>query len=427
MSISGSLAKINKDVNKSTSKVFNNGNKKPGKLGGMVDSVSGIQKNVAGTVVGVGNIVAKAAGTFGGKLGQKLANSLTGSTKIDYKPKNEKAFVGGLEGFYNQFSGLSQNLPDVLDPFNTFECSFTFFPSVQSVKFVKTLTKTQKATWIENSAGSEKIQDNIKNGTVTAKTLSTNETIKEETIVGSLLSKLSFKNIGYQDEYENGCPKQLSEEKRENTFSDLEYDSNVGETVKTEYENIETISRYDISKDFFINLGIYIQKVALPNVQIEGGEDVQTLMGKFPIPGKIVAPSDNTFSMDILNVRSPIIENIFYTWMRETTLPTWQYKSQPFTTALISFDFSEHCNIKYHFVGCRPTHVQLIQPDQAPVQNLTRNVQFTFDYMTIEKVETSQESKKQSKANMSSGAKNGNSKSNLANGALFSAINTLKL
>jgi hypothetical protein len=47
--------------------------------------------------------------------------------------------------------------------------------------------------------------------------------------------------------------------------------------------------------------------------------------------------------------------------------------------------------------------------------------------MTIEKVETSQESKKQSKANMSSGAKNGNSKSNLANGALFSAINTLKL
>ena len=116
-----------------------------------------------------------------------------------------------------------------------------------------------------------------------------------------------------------------------------------------------------------INLGIYIQKVALPNVQIESGEDVQTLMGKFPIPGKIVAPSDNTFSMDIINVSSPIIENIFYPWMRETTLPSWLYNSQPFTTALISFDFSEHCNIKYHFVGCRPTHVQLIQPDQAPV------------------------------------------------------------
>jgi hypothetical protein len=47
--------------------------------------------------------------------------------------------------------------------------------------------------------------------------------------------------------------------------------------------------------------------------------------------------------------------------------------------------------------------------------------------MTIEKIKTSQTTKKQTKTNMSSGAKNGNSKSNLANGALFSAINTLKL
>jgi hypothetical protein len=47
--------------------------------------------------------------------------------------------------------------------------------------------------------------------------------------------------------------------------------------------------------------------------------------------------------------------------------------------------------------------------------------------MTIEKVESSQTTKKQTNTNMSSGSKNGNSKSNLANGALFSAINTLKL
>lgn len=395
MSISGSLAKINKDVNKSTSKVFNNGNKKPGKLGGMVDSVSGIQKNVAGTVVGVGNIVAKAAGTFGGKLGQKIANSLTGSTKIQYKSKNEKVFFGGLEGFYNQFSGLSQNLPDVIDPFNTFECSFTFFPNIVSIV---------KTTEIKQS------------GQIDGEEVYSIEGIDEpeQTSVTTILGKLipSIKNTKTET--------QVVE------YSSIDIDDSNNSTTHTNVikEDIKTVST---NQDMIINLGIYIQKVALPNVQIESGEDVQTLMGKFPIPGKIVAPSDNTFSMDIINVSSPIIENIFYPWMRETTLPSWLYNSQPFTTALISFDFSEHCNIKYHFVGCRPTHVQLIQPDQAPVQNLTRNVQFTFDYMTIEKVESSQVSKKQSKANMSSGAKNGNSNSNLANGALFSAINTLKL
>jgi hypothetical protein len=47
--------------------------------------------------------------------------------------------------------------------------------------------------------------------------------------------------------------------------------------------------------------------------------------------------------------------------------------------------------------------------------------------MTIDTYEIEQSTKKQSKTSMSSSAKNGNSNSNLANGALFSAINTLKL
>lgn len=420
MSISGSLVKINKDVNKSTSKVFNNGNKKPGKLGGMVDSVSGIQKNVAGTVVGVGNIVAKAAGTFGGKLGQKLANSLTGSTKIDYKPKNEKAFFGGLEGFYNQFSGLSQNLPDVIDPLNTFECSFTFSPSVQVAKDVtKIYTQEIKRTVDFNPQYiGDKISDEEITNTKTQK-------IKDGTIIGKLLTDLKFKDIQCDVDYVDIS--KLIQYKKLDESADIQYDSSIEANIEITKEKIEEVRRENIYKDFYINLGIYIQRVSLPNIQIDGGEDVQSMIGKFPIPGKIVQPSDNTFSMDIINIKSPIIENIFYPWMRETTLPEWQYSSQPFTTALISFDFTEHCNIRYYFAGCRPTHIQLIQPDQSPVQNLTRNVQFTFDYMTIDTYEIKHSTKKQSKSSMSSSAKNGNSNSNLANGALFSAINTLKL
>ena len=142
MSISGSLAKTNTSVGKNTSKVFNNGNKKLGKLGGITDSVSGIQKNVAGTVVGVGNIVAKAAGALGFN---GLANSLTGSTQIKYDNKmKESQFSSGLRGFYNQFSGISLNQVDRVDPFNTFECEFRFFPNVGNVDVTKIRENHQK-------------------------------------------------------------------------------------------------------------------------------------------------------------------------------------------------------------------------------------------------------------------------------------------
>jgi hypothetical protein len=106
--------------------------------------------------------------------------------------------------------------------------------------------------------------------------------------------------------------------------------------------------------DIAVNLGIYIQRVVIPNIQIEGGEDVTTLLGKFPVPGNLVIPDNNTFSMEIVNVEQPIIENVFYPWMRETTLPKWSYEGQPYTTARITIDFTEHANVVYYFYGCRP-------------------------------------------------------------------------
>ena len=109
-----------------------------------------------------------------------------------------------------------------------------------------------------------------------------------------------------------------------------------------------------------LDLGIYIQKVTLPNVQIEGGDQSTTPVGKFPIPGNLVMPDNTNFSMEIVNVQAPIIENVFYPWMRETTLPWWSYDEQPFTTATITFDFTEHSNAIYRFFGCRPIQIQLI-------------------------------------------------------------------
>ena len=42
MALDTKLAKIDQNVATQTSKVFNNGDRKPGKLGGMIQSVSGI-------------------------------------------------------------------------------------------------------------------------------------------------------------------------------------------------------------------------------------------------------------------------------------------------------------------------------------------------------------------------------------------------
>jgi hypothetical protein len=64
--------------------------------------------------------------------------------------------------------------------------------------------------------------------------------------------------------------------------------------------------------------------------------------------------------MEIVNVTDLVIENVFYPWMRETTLPFWTYDAQPYTTATITIDFTDHSNTIYEFYGCRPTQIQLI-------------------------------------------------------------------
>lgn len=139
-------------------------------------------------------------------------------------------------------------------------------------------------------------------------------------------------------------------------------------------------------------------------------------------------PSSNTFSIEIINLNSPTQENIFYPWMQETRLPTWVYEDMPFTKATISFDFGEHSNIRYNFFGCFPVQIQLLQPNQAPSQNMTRQVTFAFDFMTIDNV-TNQYSQQATNMYVATGEgkKNGSSLSKLANSALFSAANTFKL
>lgn len=62
-------------------------------------------------------------------------------------------------------------------------------------------------------------------------------------------------------------------------------------------------------------------------MSVQGTEETTTPMGKFPIPGNILGADNNNLNMEIVNVKNPILEEIFYPWMRETTLPRWSYET----------------------------------------------------------------------------------------------------
>jgi len=60
---------------------------------------------------------------------------------------------------------------------------------------------------------------------------------------------------------------------------------------------------------------------------MEDGGVSDTFLGKFPLNGKSVGPDNNTLQMSILNTKVPLLERIFYPWLREVTLPYWSYET----------------------------------------------------------------------------------------------------
>lgn len=92
------------------------------------------------------------------------------------------------------------------------------------------------------------------------------------------------------------------------------------------------------------------------------GGTIDTMMGTFPTNGAIVKPAQNSFQMNVINTKAPLMERLFYPWMKEVTLPYWSYDKQPYTTATIKVDFKKHSDFKYVFVGCRPTNITTLEP-----------------------------------------------------------------
>lgn len=100
--------------------------------------------------------------------------------------------------------------------------------------------------------------------------------------------------------------------------------------------------------------------MSVPHITAEDNSTIVNSVGSFPVNGTIVRPDNNQLQMEIINTKIALHERIFYPWMREVTLPFWSYDTQPYTTATITVDYSEHNNVKYVFSGCRPVKINTI-------------------------------------------------------------------
>lgn len=137
----------------------------------------------------------------------------------------------------------------------------------------------------------------------------------------------------------------------------------------------------DGKKLLFENFQFYAQNVIIPNFTSPADKNIESAMGTFVTQKLFLTPDSQTFTLEIINTKKPILENVFLPWMREVQSPQWVYPTHPYTKGTFELDMTSHNNIKYRFLGCRPTSIASINPSHELPSSLTRQLTLTFDFM----------------------------------------------
>ena len=167
-------------------------------------------------------------------------------------------------------------------------------------------------------------------------------------------------------------------------------DGSVGKTTFLDYvargnllaEDGMGASSGPIKPQLVLDLSYYVQNAVVPALLTDGVEDIKTMVGSYPVSGMFVRPAQNSYQLTVINTKVPLIERVFYPWMREVTLPYWSYDEQPYTTANVEISFEKHADFRYLFVGSRPTQFEALTPTND-LPTPTRNITFTFDHMFV--------------------------------------------
>lgn len=275
-----------------------------------------------------------------------------------------------LKDFLAKFSDSSGKHVNQLNPLNTFEVSFKFHPTLGDLE-KETVPKDDREWY-------EKLGSSLKNSAIgAAKNLVNNA-------MGGLLGSL------FNDE--NAVKNMKENYSDAGKYSFMHYLAAANLLVGDENEWFGAAGQ--APKPLEIQLGYYIQDITIPQLKIPDNEKSITMMGEVPINGTYIIPDTHNIQMTILNTKLPLIERIFYPWMKEVTLPYWSYTSCPYTTATITVDFNKHTDLKYIFCGCRPNYIQMIQPNQENDMTFKRQISFMFDFMFIESNMTTMTSSK---------------------------------
>lgn len=152
----------------------------------------------------------------------------------------------------------------------------------------------------------------------------------------------------------------------------------------TDSKIIEQIKNCKFSEvsEFSANLGKFVQQINLPNFSVTSGSSIETVVHSAMTHKELLNPDSQTFSMDVINTKVPILEEIFYPWMREIQYPAWHYKTQPYTTADLTIDLTSHSDVSYHLLNCRPIQFDTFNPSQD-LASITRTITFAFDLMYV--------------------------------------------
>lgn len=264
-----------------------------------------------------------------------------------------------LEDFLSKFSPAEGTFVNTIDPLHTFDVSIKFYPADASGKD-DTRDLGQKVLDSLKSSGMKALNNlanNATGGLVGAIANSKSKPITDQ--------RSSFSNVGKHTFLEYLCQANLM------TNSDNYLGTLTGIAGQSSTSPLE------------LNIGFYVQSMTVPVMKMEDGGIAETSLGKFPLNGRYVSPDNNTLVMSILNTKVPLLERIFYPWMRECTMPYWSYENQPYTTATITVDMTKHSDMKYVFYGCRPSQIATEQPTQEVDTTITRDITFIFDFMYV--------------------------------------------
>lgn len=276
-----------------------------------------------------------------------------------------------LQDFLSHFSSSEGKWVNTIDPFSTFDVRIKFFPTT-------TLDDNKEKTWLDKL---EEPMDAVANSLMS----SAKSAVKNaaNNLTGGLLGSIMNSKVDIIDKHNE------FDGVGERTF--LEYLAAANLLVGQEDWVGEKAGQSVTPLE--LQLGLYCQEATIPNIEVPGVGTSTNALGEFPINGLFVKSDSNVIGLKILNTKVPLHERIFYPWMREVTLPYWSYNSQPYTTAIITIDFTKHNDIQYVFCGCRPQKIIMQQATQeATSQNMIRDVHFIFDYMFINSTLTNIES-----------------------------------